>query len=126
MIHHLLKKYYSKVENCNFKSNVSQTPNSWSQFSFTLGCLSPYGYLIYPQMGRCSPAPQTLTLFTTKMVRSLIPSFIRQSDKINTLFTTKIPENRTLMGRTSLELLPYKGVPPRDVTKQFYCKYSLK
>ena len=42
---------------------------------------APGGYSIYPWVGRCGPAPHTLTLFKTKIA------------DFPTLFTTKIPKN---------------------------------
>ena len=35
--------------------------------SFGGGTLAPGGYLIYSWVGRCGPAPHTLTLFKTKI-----------------------------------------------------------
>ena len=70
----------------------------------------PEGYLIYPWVGRCGPAPQTLTLFETKIVRYLI-SCLRHFTQNHTLFQFLVKENNTLTGRTS-PLRTYKGVLP--------------
>ena len=79
-------KYRHMKERERAKKMVSIGRTTFLTFSSIVRIWPRRGYSIYPWVGRCGPAPQTLTLFKTKIVRFLIPCLSRHLAQNYTLF----------------------------------------